>query len=100
MYQITLVDITFDHPGTGPVYVSCNLVALTRLGSQMVNTLYRIGTHSAGTTHILQTGSIVLYYPYGSYTTADNIEIGLTDSTGAYIAAGGPTTVTLSIRRV
>jgi len=99
-YQIALVSIDFDHPGGTPVYVSCNLAALTRYGSGEANILYRIGDHAAGTLNVQQTGSIVLYYPYDSYTTADFIEIGLTDSTGAFIATGWHTTVTLSIRRV
>ena len=43
LYQIALVDITFTTPGTGPVYVSCNQLALTRYGSLMTNTLYTNG---------------------------------------------------------
>jgi len=59
-YQIALVSIDFDHPGGTPVYVSCNLAALTRYGSGEANILYRIGDHSAGTLNVQQTGSIVL----------------------------------------
>ena len=99
-YQIALVSIDFDHPGGTPVYVSCNLAALSRYGSGEANVLYRVGDHAAGPMHVQQTGSIVMWYPYAPITTADSVEISLTDSTGALITASGSTTVTMAIRRV
>jgi len=99
-YMIALVDITFTHPGTGSVFVSTNLSGLTRVGSQLVNTIYRIPTMAAGEQTLEQHGSIVKWYPYGSFVTASEVEIQLTDALGVTIPAAGVTTVTLAIRRI
>jgi len=99
-YMVALVDITFDHPGTGAVFISTNLADLTRVGSQMVNSIFRIPLMAVGEQHVLQTGSIIRWYPYGSFTTVSEVEIQLTDSFGQTIPATGVTTVTLAIRRI
>lgn len=99
-YMITLVSISLDHPGTGSVYVSTNLAALTRVGSQLVNSIYRIPIMTAGDQYVEQLGSIVQWIPYASMITATEVEIELTDALGNTLAPTGVTTVTLAIRRV
>jgi len=99
-YMVALVDLSFTHPGTGAVFVSTNLAGFTRVGSQMVNTIYRIPLMAAGEQHVEQTGSIIRWYPYASMDTASEVQIQLTDAMGNTIPAAGVTTVTLAIRRV
>jgi len=99
-YMIALVDLSFTHSRTGAVFVSTNLAGRTRVGSQIVNAIYRIPVMAAGEQHVEQTGSIIRWYPYASIETATSVEIDLTDALGATIPAAGVTTVTLAIRRV
>jgi len=99
-YAIALVDITLTHPGTGSVFVSCNLAALTRVGSQLANSIYRIPNMVAGEHTVEQRGTIVRWIPYGSFNTATDVEIQLTDAFGVTLPATGTTTVTLAIKRM
>lgn len=99
-YVISLVDISFDHSGTGEIFVNTNLVGFSRIGSQLVQTLFRVPTLPAGSVHVQQTGSIVKWLPYGPYTTASYVEVTLTDAYGAFIPASGVTTLTMSIRKL
>lgn len=101
-YAITLVSVDFRHPGsTTSVYVSCNLVGFSRVGSQMTNTLFRVEPRTAGRLHYVQNQSVVEWRPYGpaTLTVAD---VQLTDSTGALIpvSPGDYTTLTVAIRRI
>lgn len=99
-YKITMVEITYTAPGATPVYVSCNLVDRTRVGSQNVNILYRCPDTPAGAIHLIQNASVVQWRPYAALREANQVEIQLTNAAGQLIAAAGTTSVTLAIRRI
>ena len=98
-WEIAMVSCRFTTPGATPVFLSTNLVDLSRVGSELANTLFEIPTLPAGEVHVEQQGSIPLWLPYAGIRQANEVEIELSLPSGVAIPAAGTTSVTLAIRR-
>jgi hypothetical protein len=102
-YEVALVSVDYPSPGgTDSVYVGCSMVGVTRSGSQLSNTLYRLPPAPAATNaHHLVQQSIVPWRPLAS-NAFNVVEVALTNDSGVPIPqpVGSRVILTIAIRRV
>ena len=101
-YEIAMVSIDYPSNGSTSTYVSCDIVGVSRVGSQLTNILFRIPQQPvAANSHYTQNQSIILWRPLATKAFSV-VNVTLTDSSGAYlpVPGGAHTTLTVAIRRV